>query len=68
MDEPDVGTVDIPENDAPQGFMYWSDDEGVTTKLFDMSSLPEMTSIYYTPLNKPICFIQRCSKTWLVQS
>ena len=37
VDKPDVETVDITGDDVPQGFVYYSDEEGVTSKLFDIS-------------------------------
>ena len=43
----DVETVDISGDDASQGFLSYSNKEEVTPKLFDMSALPEVTSIYY---------------------
>ena len=45
--EPDVKTVDIPGNDAPQGFVSYSEEEKCIPKWFDMSSLPKVMSIYY---------------------
>ena len=47
MYKPDVETVDLPGDDTPQGFVSYSDEEDITPKLFDMSSLPEGKSIYY---------------------
>ena len=47
MDRPDVETYDLPGDDAPQGFVYYSDKEDVTTILFYMSSLPKGISKYY---------------------
>ena len=47
MAKSDVETVDIPSDVAPQGFASKSDEEGVMTKLFHMSVLPEDMSIYY---------------------
>ena len=45
--KPDVETVDITGDDAPQVFVSYSYKEEVTPKFFDMSSLTEGTSIYY---------------------
>ena len=59
---------DLPGDVAPQGFAYKSDKEDITPKLFDMTALPEGSSIYYIFLKKPSCFIQRRSKMWLEQS
>ena len=42
-------TVDLPGNDALQGFFSYSNEEVVTPELFDMSALPEGMSIYYIP-------------------
>ena len=43
----DVETVDIPGDDVPKLFVSWSYEEVITSKLFDISALPEETSIYY---------------------
>ena len=47
MSKPDVETVDINGDNAPQGFVSYSVKEDITTKFFDMSALPEVKSIHY---------------------
>ena len=45
--KPDAETVYFPGDDSLQGFLSWSDEENFMPELFDMSELPEGTSIYY---------------------
>ena len=45
--KPDVKTFDLPGYNALQVFVFYSDEEEVTTKLFDILSLLEGTSIYF---------------------
>ena len=59
MYEPDVVTVDLPGDDAPQGFVSYSDEEEVTPELFDMSALPEGTIIYYILPEEPKLFLPK---------
>ena len=47
MAEPDVETVDLPGYVSTQVSASESDKENVTPKLFEMSALPEGSSIYY---------------------
>ena len=43
----DIETVNITGDDAQKGFMYQIEKEDITAKLFDISSLPDGTSLYY---------------------
>ena len=47
MAKPDAETVYFPGDDSLQGFLSWSYEENFMPELFDMSELPEGTSIYY---------------------
>ena len=47
MAEPNVETVGISGDVAPQGFASNIDEEDITPKFFDMSELPEEANIYY---------------------
>ena len=59
VSEPDVETVNIPGDDAPQGFGSYIDEKDVTSGLFDRSALPEGMSIYYISPEETNFFLKK---------